>query len=185
MNQQWDDEIEESLLHRIAARDQQAMAELYDRTVRVLFSVALRLLGNREEAEDVMQDIYLQIWKKAFQFDRALGTPLHWAMRITRNRAIDRLRRRGRQERMKEELETDILMMPQAQSPELAETELAHVRAIVANLPSDQRQSIELAFFGGMTHQQVAAALNEPLGTVKARIRRGMMALKDSLQAYR
>jgi RNA polymerase sigma-70 factor (ECF subfamily) len=186
VNREGREEIEESLLRRVAAKDQQALAELYDQTVGVLFSVAFRLLGNREEAEDVMQDVYVQIWNKAFQFDSALGTPIHWAMRITRNRAIDRLRRQGLQKRIKQELETEVVTVDApAPSADLSETELGRVRGIIASLPHEQRQSIELAFFRGMTHQQIAEMLNQPLGTVKARIRRGMMALRENLQDFR
>ena len=182
------DEFQAGLLRRVAAKDQQAMAELYDETAAVLFATAWRILADRHEAEDVIQDVYVQIWEKASTFDCSMGTAMHWAMSITRNRSIDRLRAHGRRQRMTEALQAE----PAAATPEeataahadLSEAELAQVRRIVGGLSVEQRQAIEMAFFGGMTHVEIAQALGEPLGTVKARIRRGMITLKESLQAY-
>lgn len=181
------DESRTELLRRIAAQDREALAEFYDQLGAVLFSTVVRILGDAQEAEDVMQEVFVQIWEKAAAFDAALGTPTNWVLRIARNRAIDRLRARQRRFRAFDELENAFAaeaLPPPAQHGELSGEELAGVRAAVRSLPAEQRQAIELAFFGGQSHGEIAGALQEPLGTVKARIRRGMMKLKDTLQAY-
>ncbi len=176
------------LLRRIAARDTQALAELYDHLSGPLFSTAVHILGDAREAEEVIQDVFVQIWARASTFDSELGIPFHWTLSITRNRCIDYLRARKRRSRLIDEAstETEILLRP-ATLPahdSLSGEEVAKVRAAVQELPPDQRQAVELAFFGGMTHQEIAEHLDEPLGTIKARIRRGMLKLKESLKAY-
>jgi RNA polymerase sigma-70 factor (ECF subfamily) len=180
------DELQTQLLHRIAAQDREALAELYDATGGVLFSTAMRIVNDAPEAEEIMQDVFVQIWEKAGAFDAALGTPLNWVLRITRNRAIDRLRARQRRSRALEAFETEIAVAPPqpTRHHNLSEEELTTVRSAVKSLPNDQRQAIELAFFSGLSHGEIAESLKEPLGTVKARIRRGMMKLRDSLEAY-
>ena len=182
------DEFQTQLLRRIATQDRQALTEFYDQTAAVLFSTAVRILGDTHEAEEVVQDVFVQIWNKAATFDGALGAPFHWALGITRNRSIDRLRSRQRRARVLEDVTEETEQRPVSPSPQgnfaLSEEELVQVRSAVKNLPTDQRQAIELAFFGGLTHQEIAEQLREPLGTVKARIRRGMLKLRDSLEAY-
>jgi RNA polymerase sigma-70 factor (ECF subfamily) len=178
------EEIE--LFRRIAARDREALAQFYDQAAGPLFSLALRILGDPPEAEEVVQDVFVQIWDKAAWFNPAMGSPLHWALSITRNRSIDRLRARQRRSRLATELEAAANpVADDANGPgPLPEDELAAIRSAVKGLPADQRQAIELAFFGGLTHLEIAQAMKEPLGTVKARIRRGMLKLRDSLQPY-
>jgi RNA polymerase sigma-70 factor, ECF subfamily len=181
------EESQAQLLRRIAAQDRDAMAEFYDQTARPLFAVVHRILGNTEEAEEVIQDVFVQIWNKASTFDPAIGLPFHWALSIARNRCIDRLRSRQRRARVLVEMPPDVpepVIETSVGEPALGETELNAIRSVVTQLPTDQRQAIEMAFFGGLTHQEIAEALNEPLGTVKARIRRGMLKLRDSLKAY-
>lgn len=183
------DEIEQArLLRRIAAQDKEALAELYDQVAASLFAATLRILGNSHEAEEVIQDVFVQIWNKAATFNPELGAPFHWAMSIARNRSIDRLRSRQRRAQMLEQLQTwaviesaSAVATPQS---ELAQDELAGIRAAVNQLPPDQRRALDLAFFGGLTHGEIAQVTGEPLGTVKARIRRGMIKLRDTLQAY-
>jgi RNA polymerase sigma-70 factor (ECF subfamily) len=164
------------------------LAEFYDQTAGPLFSIALRIIGDPQEAEEIIQDVFVQIWDKAATFDPAIGVPFHWAIRITRNRSIDRLRSRQRRSRVIDEFQdinnADFFVAVVSSDESLAEQELGVIRSAVGTLPGEQRQAIEMAFFRGMTHPEIAAALNEPLGTIKARIRRGMMKLKDSLQAY-
>jgi RNA polymerase sigma-70 factor (ECF subfamily) len=179
-------ECQTQLLRRIAAQDRQALTEFYDQTAGVLFSTAVRILGDTHEAEEVVQDVFVQVWNKAATFDVRLGAPFHWVVRITRNRSIDRLRARQRRARILEDATEETNERSEASSSEfgLSEEELTQVRSAVKNLPADQRKVIELAFFGGLTHQEIAESLREPLGTVKARIRRGMLKLRDSLEAY-
>jgi RNA polymerase sigma-70 factor (ECF subfamily) len=188
LDRQTNTESQAQLLRRIAGQDRQALAEFYDQTAGTLFSTAIRILGDAHEAEEVIQDAFLQIWGKAATFDAALGAPFYWALSITRNRAIDRLRARQRRVRLSDELhEAAAADSPPFASPlqnALSEEDLAIVRSAVNGLPGEQRQAIELAFFGGMTHAEIAETLREPLGTIKARIRRGMLKLRESLQAY-
>lgn len=130
----------------------------------------------------------MQIWKKAQSFDPAAGIAFHWAMGIVRNRCIDRLRSRQRRARVLVETEDAVEKEPPAEASAvetcLATDELEAVRAALGSLPKDQKQAIEMAFFNGLSHHEIAAALNEPLGTVKARIRRGMLKLRDGLEVY-
>lgn len=179
---------EGNLLRRVAERDQAAFAALYDRVAGVLFSNAIHMLGDRREAEEVVQDVFLQIWTKAGAFDSELGSPLSWMLAITRNRCIDRLRSRQRRSRVfdeaVEQTKVEMSASDPLPAPAFSPEEVAAVRNAVAGLPKDQQQAVAMAFFGAMTHQEIAEALNEPLGTIKARIRRGMLKLRDSLQAY-
>ena len=182
------DETQRQLLRRIAEHDRQALAEFYDQSARLLFSAAVRILGDLAEAEEVTQDVFVQIWNKAATFDGALGVPSHWALGIARNRCIDRLRARQRRHRALEAMAEEAAVFPleevTATERALNEEDTAVIRSAVQSLPKDQRQAIEMAFFGGMTHDEIAAALNQPLGTVKARIRRGMLKLEENLKAY-
>ena len=181
------EESQVQLLRRIATGDRAALAEFYDQIAGPLFSTATRILGDAHEAEEVVQDVFVQIWEKAATFDAALGSPFHWAMRITRNRSIDRLRSRQRRTKLAtqfQEISEIELAGPTAAAAGLDAEELVEIRSAVRGLPADQRIVIEMAFFGGQTHFEIAEALQEPLGTIKARIRRGMMKLRESLQGY-
>ena len=185
VEQQTAEESQAQLLLRIAAQDAQALAEFYDLTAKPLFSLAVRILGDVSEAEEVIQDVFVQIWKSAPSFDPLLAPAFHWALSITRHRSIDRLRSRQRRARLIENLETDAAANAPASAgadqDALAAEDTAAVRATLGTLPAEQRRVIEMAFFGGLTHQDIAKTLNEPLGTVKARIRRGLLKLRDSL----
>ena len=188
LDRQTAEESQAELLRRIVAQDQQALADFYDQMAGVLFSTAVRILGDAHEAEEVIQDVFVQIWYKAATFDVALGAPFHWTLSITRNRCIDRLRTRRRRFSLLEDLVEVAAIDPTPSMPfaqkGLSADEIAAVRAAVEHLPREQRQAIAMAFFGGMTHMEIAKALKEPLGTTKARIRRGMVKLRESLQAY-
>jgi RNA polymerase sigma-70 factor, ECF subfamily len=185
VDQQTAEESQAQLLLRVAAQDAQALAEFYVLTAKPLFSLAVRILGDVSEAEEVIQDVFVQIWKNAPSFDPLLGPAFHWALSITRHRSIDRLRARQRRARLIENLETDAAANAPASAgadqDTLAADDTAAVRATLGTLPAEQRRVIEMAFFGGLTHQDIAKALNEPLGTIKARIRRGLLKLRDSL----
>jgi RNA polymerase sigma-70 factor (ECF subfamily) len=175
------------LLHRVAGGDLQAVSELYDQIAAPLFSVAVRILGDAAEAEEVIQDVFVQIWEKAATFEENLGSAFHWALSITRHRCIDRLRSRQRRARLVEEFQNNMAsepFPPLQSTSSLATDDTLAVREALKSLPEDQRQAIELAFFGGKTHLEIAELLNQPLGTIKARIRRGMLKLRDSLQEY-
>jgi len=175
------------LLQRAAGGELEAVSELYDQIATPLFSVAVRILGDTAEAEEAIQDVFVQIWEKAATFDETIGSAFHWALSITRHRCVDRLRSRQRRARLAEELQTSMASQdyPSADNPSpMHADESEAIRAAMKNLPEDQRQPIELAFFAGKTHLEIAELLSQPLGTIKARIRRGMLKLRESLQEY-
>lgn len=163
------------LVARIRAGDQQAMSELYDRYAKVVYAVALRVLQDAAAAEDVLQDIFLQLWRNPDAFDASRGSLTSWLAVIARHRSIDRLRKRHP--------ETDIEDCVIAGGPDLRdETErnlvVEKVRAALGEMNPDQRRLLELAFFEGLTHTEIAAKTGEPLGTVKTRIRAGLQQLR-------
>jgi RNA polymerase sigma-70 factor (ECF subfamily) len=174
------------LLRRIAAGDSAALGEFHDQTASSLYSFAVRMLNDPHDAEEVIQDVFVQIWTKAQSFDPAVGIAFHWAMSIVRNRCIDRLRSRQRRARVIIERENSDAIEAAAETfaaeTSLAPDELESVRAALGALPDEQRQAIEMAFFGGLSHHEIAVTLNEPLGTIKARIRRGMLKLREGLE---
>ena len=169
-----------ALLDRIVARDEQAVAELYDRHHRLLFGLILRILRDRSEAEEVLQEVFVLVWTRAETYNVALGSPAAWLVRIARNRAIDRLRANAVRLRA---AESAPLPEP-SDSPEaraaLSEQQRA-VACALESLPQDQRVLIEQAYFLGLTQSELAERFKLPLGTVKTRIRTGMMALREQL----
>ena len=183
--EQLDAEIE--LLRRVAQGDRRGFEELYDRFSGVLFSTAYRVLNNQEAVEDVVQDVFVQIWEKAPLYDPARGKPMTWAITLTRNKAIDRLRATVRRNRLSEDMQRESQTQNQfddRSSFDAASTGDTNklVHEAMQKLSKDQREAIELAFFSSLTQPEIAERLNEPLGTVKARIRRGMMRLRDLLR---
>jgi RNA polymerase sigma-70 factor, ECF subfamily len=178
--------LQGQLLGRIAQRDHAALSDLYDATATPLFSVALRIVHDPSDAEEVLQDVFVQIWEKAPTFDRRLGSAFSWVLSITRHRAIDRLRSKQRKARLVEQLvEAGDAEIPAAALPDagsLDAEQAALVRSAMTTLPKDQRQAIELAFFAGLSHPEIAKTIDQPLGTIKARIRRGLLKMRESLE---
>jgi RNA polymerase sigma-70 factor, ECF subfamily len=177
-------EAEIELLERVGQGDARSFEKLYDRLSGVLFSTAYRVLNNQVATEDVLQDVFIQIWEKAPLYNPALGKPLTWAMTLTRNKAIDRLRSTQRQNRLQENAQSESEIFEQfddrSSFEAVASAESGNlIRRAVAKLSKDQRQVIELAFFSSMTQTEIATRLKLPLGTIKARIRRGMLKLRD------
>lgn len=172
------------LFLRIAQGDHASLAELHNRYSGVLLATAFRVLNNAKDAEEVVQEAFVQIWEKASVYDVRRGKPLTWAMTLTRNKAIDRLRRVQRRHRLQEEIEQEAQIWDRMSEVDSSDEAVTHetqtiVRSAVIQLSDDQRRAIELAFFSGLTQQEIAQRLHEPLGTVKARIRRGMMKLRQ------
>jgi RNA polymerase sigma-70 factor (ECF subfamily) len=169
---------------QIAAGDQTALAQFYELTNRLAFGLILRILGDRSTAEEVLLDVYTQVWRQAGNYRRERGTPLAWLTTIARTRALDRLRA-GRQEmQRKESLEVVADVRSFAADPEESAARHEHqrlVRQALAALTFEQRQVLELAYFSGMSHSEIAAHLGQPLGTVKTRTRLGMLKLKEML----
>jgi len=176
-------EVEIRLLQKVGEGDRQSFEALYDKFSGVLFSTAYKVLNNSQDAQDVLQDVFVQIWEKAGLYDSARGKPLTWAMTMTRNKAIDRLRSAQRRTRLKGEAEKEADISNEEWASDASDEVSAlersgAVRDAVMLLSKDQREAIEMAFFRGLTQNEIADALDQPLGTVKARIRRGMMKLK-------
>ena len=175
-----DTRTEIALLDRIVARDEQAVGELYDRHNRLLFGLILRILRDRSEAEEVLQEVFVLVWTKAETYNVALGSPAAWLVRIARNRAIDRLRADGVRTRAASGLEE----CPPPATPEQYASAAESGRAVagaLGALPPEQRVLIEDAYFLGLTHAELAVRHGLPLGTVKTRIRTGMQALRQVL----
>ena len=175
----------------LAAGDLTALELVYDRYSTLVFSVSLRVLRDTHLAEDVVQEVFLRLWRQPTSYDPARGRFISWLMSVTRNRSLDELRRVTRRMRS-EDVEDDEpghelpatghLSDPQA---ELMMSEArAAVRAAMVRLPPAQRQVIELAYFGGLTHVEIAERTGEPLGTVKTRVRLGMLKLRESLSEF-
>jgi RNA polymerase sigma-70 factor (ECF subfamily) len=179
-----------SLLQRIAARDTAAVAELYDRHSRLLFGLILRIVRDRGEAEEILQEAFVRVWTRAETYDGQIGGPLPWIVRVARNCAIDRLRAR----RVRAAVHAPAIDLAAIEAvapatgirtPEAAVLIAESRRALtdaLAGLPAEQRQLIEAAFFEGYTHSELAQRFGLPLGTVKTRIRGGMIAMRKRLE---
>lgn len=171
-------------VQRIAKSDQSALAALYDSTNRLVYGLILRVLGDASTAEEVLLDVYTQVWRQAASYDTSRGTPLAWLTTIARSRAIDRLRSGWQDQQRKEPLDLLNDRETNAASPEemTVTSELQRfVRSALASLSPEQREVIELAYYGGLSHSEIATKLNQPLGTVKTRTRLGMIKLRESL----
>ena len=179
------------MIARIGRGDQGALSSLYDRLSGPLYSLAVRMLGDAADAQEALQDVFLQIWSRAGTYDPEQSTVFSWAVLLTRSRVIDRLRARARRLRVvvgsTEDKDSPTEAPGASTSESAADTadkneEAARVRFVLNNLPPEQREVIELAFFGDLTHYEIAAQLGQPLGTVKARIRRGLLKLRERLR---
>lgn len=170
------------LLGRVALRDREAFGVLYDMLAPLVFKVALRMMRDRAEAEDLLQEVFLQVWRTAASYDSRRGHPSAWLITITRSRAIDRMRSAEYRRQRRETPDVEKVEDASDLRHELSLREsAAAVRDAVASLPEGQRQAIELAYFDGLTQSEVAQKLREPLGTVKTRIRLGMLKLREML----
>jgi RNA polymerase sigma-70 factor, ECF subfamily len=184
---QWTDE---ALMLAVSAHDECAFAVLYDRYSDLVYSASLRVLGDTQLAEDTTQDVFVRLWRRPESFIADRGRFVSWLMSVTRNRAVDELRSRGRR-RKREAVagtpEDDApLQLPGQGDDPLRAAQLHEqqtlVRRALAELPADQKVALELAYFGGLTQQEISGLLHEPLGTVKTRIRLGMQKLRRALE---
>jgi len=183
-----DDQSWSEYLGAVQKGNAEALAQLYDSTSKPLYSLALRILGNAADAEEVLLDVYQQIWRAANSFDPGRGGVWNWLVLLTRSRALDRLRNTAskRQHEVAALPEQQSAVASSAPVPEqasiLAEQETT-VRRAIRTLPAEQREALELAYFSGLTHNEIAARLGVPLGTIKTRIRSAMDKLRVALQA--
>jgi RNA polymerase sigma-70 factor, ECF subfamily len=173
-----------ALVQSIAAGDQQALHALYERAHRVVFTLTMRITANRETAEELTIDVFHDVWRRASGYDAANGTVLGWIMNQARSRAIDRLRFESRKKRSDG---GDVQPQAEAAADPRDVIELRQqsesLRAALATLTPEERQAIETTFFAGLTHAEAAARLNQPLGTIKTRIRSGLHKLRHTLTA--
>lgn len=180
-------ETDRTLIARIEGRDADALALLYDRHSARLMGLAQRILGDTGEAEEVLQEVFLYVWRAASSFDVTRGTALAWLLVATRSRSIDRLRTRRPATRAGLR---SVDELPESASPEDVEADSAGrqwevlCRKAVADLPPEQRRALELAYFEGLTHQEIAQRTATPLGTVKTRVRLGLMKLRERVRPY-
>ena len=170
---------DEQLLVKVGAGDSSAFGELYDRYAGRVLALLVRLLRDRRDADDVLQETFWQVWRTAVNYDAGRANPMAWMMLIARSRAIDALRRQGRQpmHELNQEPSTQRDPANHLQMLELGD----RVRDAMGRLKDDQRQAIQLSFYRGMSHQEIADELSIPLGTAKTRIRQGMLKLRDLL----
>ena len=182
--------IDPKLLTRVAKGDHEAFSRLYDQSSTLLFTLAIRILNDREEAAELLQEVYLEVWRKVARYDVGRGTPVAWLVTLTRSRAIDRLRARASrgQHLVADSLENVAVAQIQDQGPNPYEaqedTELRRsMSKALADLPAAQQQALEMAYYQGLSHTEIAAKLNQPLGTVKTRIKLAMAKLRMTLQS--
>lgn len=171
------------VIDQLAAGNSQAIEMLYDRYARLAFGVALKILGERTAAEDVVQEAFVAVWRNLAAFDPAGGQLRSWLLRIVRNRAIDRLRANPAR-RETADIETANLSVDDIAFDHVAlDAERQQVRQVLAALPQAQRRVLELSYFGGLSQTEVASKMHLPLGTVKSRMRLGLEKMRVSLQA--
>ena len=178
-------EADAEAMRRMAAGDGGALAELYDHHGRAMFSLAVRILRDENDAEEVVQDVFAQAWRQASRYDTTRGAVVAWLLMMTRSRAIDRLRARRGQPPLDGDhpsaLRDAADTAPPLDLALLTADDIARVRAALNALPEAQRMAIELAFHEGLTHTEVAERLEQPLGTIKTRIRVGLLRLRAAL----
>jgi len=173
------------LIERAGQGDQTALAALYDETSSLVYGLAMRILQDTFAAEDVTIEVFTQVYRRASSYDPARATPSAWILMLTRSRAIDRLRLESRRRAREDSLEKAATILSLADDPEerTAAKELRGVvRTALTALSPEQREVIELAYYSGLTHSEIAATIELPLGTVKTRVRTGMMVLRDQLR---
>jgi RNA polymerase sigma-70 factor, ECF subfamily len=178
---------DEEVMQLVGEGSPRAFELLFDRHGGAAFSLAYRMVGDRVAAEDISQEAFLSIWRSRMRYDSARGSVRTWVLGIVHNRAIDALRRGASYECRREQLD---VVEERHEAPERTDVEAARreearsVRSALDTLPADQRRTIELAYFGGFSHSQIAELLDEPIGTIKGRMRLGLRKLRDQLADF-
>ena len=176
-----------SLMERIVQRDAAALETLYDRYARPVYSLVLRISQQPASAEEIVQDVFMQLWRNAKHYQVTRGPLEPWLFTVARNRALDFLRlKREKQRRREDSVDFDLppsaVVQPDPEGAMDQSRRAEKVRTLMNSLPEPQRRAIELAFFEGMTHSEISTAIGEPLGTVKSWIRGGLLRLRESLE---
>jgi RNA polymerase sigma-70 factor (ECF subfamily) len=177
---------DQQLIRRIASKDAQALDKFYERYNRLAFSLVFRIVGTRQDAEDVLVDVFWQVWQQATRYEESRGKPVAWLLTIARTRAIDCIRSSSRRHVSSEDIESraEPATAGSGTDPFVLEDTREAVREALGSLSDEQRIPLEMAYFQGMSHSEIAEALNKPLGTIKDRIRIGMMHLRKRLKPY-
>src|SRR5579863_10735844 len=175
-----------TLVHRLLQKDVGAFEELYDRHSRIVYALVVRILQQGSTAEEVVQDVFLHLWRNAGQYQPSRGPFVPWLLTLARNRALDQLRLKSERQRRREDQTEEIpavVSAPDFEGKFDEKRRALRVRELIASLQPQQKRAIELAYFEGLSHSEIAAKLQEPLGTVKSWIRNGLLKLKEGLQA--
>ena len=185
----YDDEKDALALRGIANGDRKCFRQLHDRYDGLLFTTIQNILNDREDSEEVLQEVFFSLWRKAHLYHQGRGRPITWLASMARNRAIDRLRSKQRRAKLKDSFTTEVAVNPRGHTG-ITGVEAAsrrdtckNVRGAVLELTTVQREAIQLAYFEGMTQAEIARQLGQPLGTVKARIRRGLAKLRETIDS--
>jgi RNA polymerase sigma-70 factor (ECF subfamily) len=179
---------DESLMKAISRRDPHALAQLYDRYASVLKALIIRVVHDEAEADDLLQEIFMQVWQQAKNYSTKKGKPLGWIVTLSRRRAIDRLRKRQAYCRARERLESHVEQQPEAWVHNRIESDICledireFLRERMTNLPTFQREALELAYFKGMSQREISIATYTPLGTIKTRLELGLRKLADAVE---
>ena len=183
--------VDAAVLARVAKGDIRAFDQLYEQTSPILYALAVRVLNNRDDAAELLQEVYVEAWRKVDRYEGQRGSPMAWLVTLTRSRAIDRLRAgasRARDVSRGTDEQTVQRVRSGAPDPfdDYADRELrVLVESALSELPAAQQQAVELAFYEGLTHTEIAARLKEPIGTIKTRIKLGMNKLRTALRPVR
>ena len=178
--------LDATLLSRLLQKDVSAFEQLYDRHARLVYGLVLRILQQASISEEVVQEVFLQLWRNADQYDASRGPFVPWLCTMARNRALDRLRLKSERQRRREDQPDELpsaVVAPEYEKVLDDKRRAERVRTLMAALSPQQKKAIELAYFEGLSHSEIAATLEEPLGTVKSWIRNGLLRLKEGLQA--
>ncbi|MEM7008970.1 MAG: sigma-70 family RNA polymerase sigma factor [Thermodesulfobacteriota bacterium] len=185
MQQKSNRELDQELIDQVKKGNKTAFKEIYSRFSQVTYNLALRMLRDKEDAEEVVQEIFLQVWNKAYTYDPQRGAVSTWVLNIARSRSIDKLRTLGYKDKNVEIDEEKVNSNDDlARTIEDREESKNVIRQALDSLPDPQRIAIELVYFEGLTHVEAAEKLNEPVGTIKTRIRLGVLKLKDKIMPY-
>jgi RNA polymerase sigma-70 factor, ECF subfamily len=174
-----------TLVVQLLHRDMRAFEQLYDRHSRIVYALVLRILQQASTAEEVVQDVFLQLWRNAGQYQSDRGPFVPWLLTLARNRALDHLRLKSERQRRREDQAEELIAISRVPEYEKALDEkrrAERVRSLIGTLSAPQKKAIEMAYFEGLSHSEIANALQEPLGTVKSWIRNGLLRLKEGLQ---
>jgi RNA polymerase sigma-70 factor, ECF subfamily len=181
-----DAKIDATLVQQLLQRDMRAFEQLYDRHCRLVYGLVFRIVQQAGTAEEIVQDVFLQLWRNAAQYDASRGPFLPWLLTMARNRALDNLRLKSERQRRREDPTEElpgVCAVPQFEKELDEKRRASRIRELLTSLQPQQKRAIELAYFEGLTHTEIADALKEPLGTVKSWIRNGLLRLREGLQA--